>query len=174
LDKENISDDEVKPKKKHCNQLLEIVQQCNATNVKRLQKAREVNEKQHVELQQLQQHLINLQKFCYGFWKAYQGDQYPRSRPGGREPHIMLRNQNTAVKMLNDVQWIPGAIQVCFKPLSRTITIGISSIHFCSLSDSINLSTHRLQIISHYLVCYHVHHFLPRESLGTMHLALLR
>jgi hypothetical protein len=53
-DKENISDDEVKPKKKHCNQLLEIVQQCNATDVKRLRKAREVNEKQHVELQQLQ------------------------------------------------------------------------------------------------------------------------
>jgi hypothetical protein len=38
-DKENISNDEVKPKKKHCNQLLEIVQQHNATNVKWLRKA---------------------------------------------------------------------------------------------------------------------------------------
>jgi hypothetical protein len=73
-DKENMSDDEIKPKKKRRNQLLEIVQQRNAADSERLQKAWERDEKRHTEFQQLQQCSIDLQEnLVVGFGKLNEG-----------------------------------------------------------------------------------------------------
>ncbi|KAJ7339878.1 hypothetical protein DFH08DRAFT_812257 [Mycena albidolilacea] len=73
-DKEN-SDNEVKPKQKHaCNQLLEIVQQRNVMDLKQLEKARELDERPHRELQQLQQHSLDTQQnMLTGFEKLTAG-----------------------------------------------------------------------------------------------------
>ncbi|KAJ7041322.1 hypothetical protein C8F04DRAFT_1230408 [Mycena alexandri] len=62
-DKENMSDADEKPKRKRGrNQLLEIVQKRNTADSKRLDKARQLDEKRYAETQQLQNRAIALQE----------------------------------------------------------------------------------------------------------------
>ncbi|KAJ6568690.1 hypothetical protein B0H19DRAFT_1349307 [Mycena capillaripes] len=69
------SDDDLKPKRKRGrNQLVEIVKHRNATDAKRLEKARKLDEQRHTEMQQLQQRSINLQEnLVTGFGKLAEG-----------------------------------------------------------------------------------------------------